>query len=479
MKNAGLLIAACMVAALCLATAVSADAQTFRTLFTFNGSNKTVPGGLVQTWSGDLAGIDALGGTYGDGMVYEMTPNPDGTTVVSFSFDCVLPCSYEDLNATPLLLANGGTFYGTTTSDLGAGGTVFKITPDGQFTTIYTFCSLRDCADGQVPSSPLVEGRNGNIYGTTLYGGKGTYCFGGQNCGTIFEITKSGKLSGIYSFCTQANCPDGHDASLTLGTDGNFYGTTGASYGTFFSLSPTGTLTTLYQFTGGNDGEGPSGVVEGADGNFYGTTVYAGAFSSGTVFKVTPSGELSTLYTFCALENCSDGAYPRGGVIQGTDGNLYGTTYGSGNNGSLGTLFQLTPAGQLTTLHRFCPQSGECPDGSYPLAALVQNTDGAFFGTTSSGGNTGCCGTVFRLSMGLAPFVSSTPAFGKIGNTIRILGNSLTSATSVTFNGVPATFTVVSPTLIKVTVPSGATTGKIQVVTPAGTLQSNVPFVVE
>jgi uncharacterized repeat protein (TIGR03803 family) len=483
MKHARLLNAAFMVAALCLATAVGAHAQTFRTVLTFTGYSKTTPGGLVQTWSGGLAGVDALGGTYGEGMVYEIATDPDGKIAGSFSFDCVSPCNYDDLNATPLLLASDGNFYGTTFPDIGTGGTVFKITAEGQFSTIYTFCSLRNCADGQSPNAPLVEGRNGNIFGTTLYGGKGTNCFGGQNCGTIFELTKSGTLMAVYSFCMQANCPDGHQASLTLGTDGNFYGTTAADYGTFFSLSPAGTLTTLYQFTGATDGEGPSGVIEGADGNFYGTTVYAGAFGGGTAFKVTPSGELSTLYSFCALNNCSDGVYPRGGVIQGTDGNLYGTTYGSGNNGSLGTLFQLTLAGQLTTLHSFCPQHGDCPDGSYPMAALVQNTDGTFFGTTDSGGQSECvddgCGTVYRLSMGLGPFVSPIPTFGNIGNTVRILGNNLTSTTSVTFNGVPASFTVQSPTLIRVTVPSGATTGTIQVVTTTGTLNSNVTFVVE
>jgi uncharacterized repeat protein (TIGR03803 family) len=140
-------------------------------------------------------------------------------------------------------------------------------------------------------------------------------------------------------------------------------------------------------------------------------------------------------------------------------------------------VFQITTDGTLTTLHSFCSHTS-CPDGSEPIAGLVQDTNGAFYGTTVSGGANGD-GEVFALSMGLGPFVETEPAFGKAGATVRVLGTGLEGSTSVTFNGTPATFKVVSSSLISTTVPAGATTGPVQVVTPSGTLTSNVNFRVE
>jgi uncharacterized repeat protein (TIGR03803 family) len=158
-------------------------------------------------------------------------------------------------------------------------------------------------------------------------------------------------------------------------------------------------------------------------------------------------------------------------VVPATDGNLYGTVNSAGPSG--GNLFKITPSGTLTTLYSFCQQSG-CPDGNIPVG-LVQTTDGNFYGTTNAGGaHDG--GTVFSLSVGLDPFVEILPAAGKVGSRVGILGTDLTGATSVTFNGVAATFTVVSPSLITTTVPASATTGEVQVVTPSGKLSSNAAF---
>jgi uncharacterized repeat protein (TIGR03803 family) len=203
----------------------------------------------------------------------------------------------------------------------------------------------------------------------------------------------------------------------------------------------------------------------------------------GTVFKITPSGTLTTLYSFCSQSGCTDGYGPV--LLQATDGNFYGTTvYGGANTtgcggGGCGTVFKITPSGTLTTLYSFCSQSG-CTDGSGPNS-LVQDTNGMFYGTTFGGGLTNClggCGTVFSLSVGLGPFVETQPNWGRAGRPIEILGTNLTGATSVTFNGTPAVFRVVPNlnSLIKTTVPEGATTGYVQVVTPGGTLSSNVPF---
>jgi uncharacterized repeat protein (TIGR03803 family) len=267
-----------------------------------------------------------------------------------------------------------------------------------------------------------------------------------------------------------------------LDASGSLYGTTyiGGSngYGTVFKVSPSGAFTTLYSFCsegGCGDGKNPlAGLVQGTDGNFYGTTEFGGASNAGTVFKITSNGVLTTLHSF----DFTDGYSPVAALIQSTDGNLYGTTHYGGVKG-FGTLFKISLSGTLTTLHSFCYRAG-CPDGAYPVAPLVQDTDGKFYGTTRFGGTndacSGGCGTVFGLSMGLGPFVETRPIAGKIGAAIKILGTNLTGATSVTFNGTAAVFKVVSSSFITTTVPAGATSGNVQVVTPGGTLRSNVPF---
>jgi uncharacterized repeat protein (TIGR03803 family) len=213
-----------------------------------------------------------------------------------------------------------------------------------------------------------------------------------------------------------------------------------------------------------------------------------GEGGSGTVYKINPAtNSLTTLYVFCRQPYCTDGESPFGALVEGTDGNFYGTTWGGGaaNAGgsyslTAGTVFQLTPQGVLTTLHSFCTESG-CPDGFDPEGALTQSTNGAFYGTTCGGacGGTSGDGTVFKLSMGLHPFVRTVPTAGEVGAQIRILGSDLTGATSVTFNGTAAAFTVTASSLITATVPAGATTGRVRVVIPEGTLTSNAAFQVE
>ncbi len=174
---------------------------------------------------------------------------------------------------------------------------------------------------------------------------------------------------------------------------------------------------------------------------------------------------LTTLHSF----DGTDGTNIARGLIQGTDGNFYGTAFAGGTDGD-GTIFEITPAGDLTTLHNF-----DGDDGSQPLGELVQGTDGSFYGTTINGGANGS-GTIFSLSVGLGPFVEMLPAFGKVEASVTILGTNLTGATGVTFNGAQATFTVVSNSEISTAVPVGATIGTVQVSTPAGTLSSNVSF---
>jgi len=389
-----------------------------------------------------------------------------------------------------LVQATNGDFYGTTSrggdeSNCVGCGTVFTVTPKGALTTLYSFCPQSGCTDGASPNA-IVRAANGDFYGTTFYGGNGT-TFNGS--GTIFKFTPAGTLTTLYRFCPQTPCTDGLNpsAALVQGTNGSFYGTTqagGFRYGTIFKITPAGTLATLHRFcahpTSGLclDGSLPTGLVQATNGNFYGTTYEGGANCTttqgcGTVFEITPGGTLTTLYSFCAQSGCPDGSFP-GDLVQGTDGNLYGATaYGGASD--LGTVFKITTSGTLTTLYSFCSQGLPCPDGDYPAVAF-QATNGNFYGTTGEGGANND-GTIFSLSVGLSPFVETLPNSGKVGAKVKILGNRLTGATSVTFNGTAATFTVNSTgTFIATTVPPGATTGPVQVTTPSGTLSSNVPF---
>ena len=231
-------------------------------------------------------------------------------------------------------------------------------------------------------------------------------------------------------------------------------------------MTPAGVLTTLYTFNT-TDGSNPfAGLLLGTDGNFYGTTYGGGANGKGTIFQVTPAGTLTTLHSFTG----ADGSEPWSGqLVQATDGNFYGTTFDGGAHGS-GTIFEFTPGGVLTVLHSF---SG--PDGSNPQGGLVQGTDGNLYGATTGGGAS-FGGAVFSLSMGLGPFVKTLPASGKVGSAVRILGTNLSGATGVGFNGTAAAFTVLSPTEISTNVPAGATTGSVRVIAPGGDLSSNVLF---
>jgi uncharacterized repeat protein (TIGR03803 family) len=477
---------ACAAVLLWATAPIGLSAQTFTRLHSFDDTDGANPyAGLVQATGGNLYGTTQVGGVCNSGTVFKITPG--GGPVKTLDNFCSQSGGNPDA---ALVQASGGNFYGTTTSYGANGqGTVFKITPSGTLTTLYSFCSQGGtaCTDGANPLGTLVQATGGNFYGTT--GGGGANGHGG----TVFKITPSGTLTTLYSFCSRTGCTDGANplGTLVQATDGNFYGITylGGSNdnGTVFRITRSGTLTTLYRFcsqSGCTDGADPEGLVQATDGNFYGTTsgggvngTDCGSGGCGTVFRITPSGTLTTLYSVCSQTGCTDGSLPYAGLVQATDGNFYGTTYHGGAN-NLGTVFKITPSGTLTTLYSFCSQGGTaCTDGATPIAGLVQDTNGNFYGTTENGGAKGQnYGTVFSLSVGLGPFVETQPASARVGGFVQILGTNLTGATSVSFNGTPADFRVVLNSLIKTTVPAGATTGKVQVVTPGGTLSSNVPF---
>ena len=202
------------------------------------------------------------------------------------------------------------------------------------FTSLLSF----DITDGSYPGAmSLVQGTDGNFYGVTGAGGIGTNCTYSDGCGTFFRVTAQGTLTTLYSFCALQNCADGESptAGVILGTDGNFYGVTGrggAGYGTVYKMTPSGVLTTLHSFIG-TDGAVPEGVLVESNGVFYGTTygLYGTTITYGTVYKITTAGALTTLYNFCSLSGCADGFYPYAGLIQASDGNFYGTTSQGGD----------------------------------------------------------------------------------------------------------------------------------------------------
>jgi uncharacterized repeat protein (TIGR03803 family) len=464
---------------LSIIAATALPAQTFTTLHNFDATAGAYPQSvLVQGADGNFYGTTFEGGASNGGTVFSMTA--DGTLTALHSFS-----GYPTDGLKPfagLILGTDGNFYGTTSGGgtsstcVGEGGcgTVFRITPNGILTTLHSF----DGTDGAYPYAALIQGIDGNFYGTT-YGGDSSDACGEPGCGTIFKITPRGTLTTLHNFCSQTNCADGDQpvAGLVQGTDGRFYGTTFA--GTIFHITAGGALTTIFTFDGTNGLYPEATLVQGADGEFYGTTHEGGTIECangigcGTVFKITPEGALTTLYNFCSQQNCADGSRPQAGLIQGTDGNFYGATFEAGANDA-GTVFSITPGGALIALHSFCSQSN-CADGGNPFAGLLQDTNGTFYGTTLDGG-TGNLGTVFSLSVGLAPFVETNPGADRVGARIGILGSDLTGATSVTFSGKQSEFKVVSKTLIVAKVPTGATTGTVKVVIPGGTLSSNVPF---
>ena len=462
---------ACLVALFCAAAAIASPAQDLTTLANFAGSNGGNPqASLIQGTDGNLWGTTEYG----------------GATYV------------------------GGVDWGN--------GDVFKISPSGDLSVVYSFCSQANCADGSYPADALVQASDGNFYGTTYSGGA-------NNGGTVFKLTPEGELTTIYSLPYGSNAT----AGLVQASNGYLYGATNSS---IFKISTEGKFTTVYEF---GSGVLPNTLIEVSSGDFYGTTYGGGAHGLGSVFKMTAGGKLTTLYSFCPNRGsgpCTDGEYPSASLVEGGDGNLYGTTAYGGTSedcgAGCGTIFKITPKGAFTSLVSFANNGStltapliQANDGNFygtaskgdgnsepcvagcvfemtpagslgdlfsfdniayglePIGGLIQDTNGNFYGTTADGGSYGegaDSGTVFELATGLKPFVTTSSAFGKIGAKVTILGTDLTGATSVTFNGAAASFTVVSASEITTTVPSSATTGTVKVATPSGALASNPAF---
>jgi len=478
----------------------SPAADTFTTIYSFCTTSQStycsadgqLPVSLIQANDGDFYGTTDNGGTGSWGTVFKITSGGTLTSLYSFCSPDTHPnCPDGDVPAL-LTQSTDGDFYRLTTWGGSKGdGTLFEMTPGSTRTTIHNFCSRAGCTDGDSPSG-LVRAVNGMLYGTA--GG------GINGYGILYRIDPNGGLTTLYNFCSQTNCTDGGSPfTLIQGADGDFYGTTsvggtgagepssgGVSVGGIvFEITSSGVMTTLYNFCSQSnctDGRFPAGLIQATDGDFYGVALEGGANNYGSVFKLTPGGALTTLYSFCSESTtktkCTDGGTPTE-IIQASDGNLYGTTRAGGAIDGAGTVFKMTRSGgKLAKLYTFCTRSNHrgCPDGESP-DVLIQATDGSFYGATYQGGAVGA-GTIFNLSTGLGPFVETQTSAGAVGSPVNILGNNLTGASSVTFNGIGAAFTVVSDSEITATIPSGATTGIVEVTTPAGTLESNKRFMV-
>ena len=371
----------------CFLATVACSSQAFSTLVNFGGgTNGIYPNGtLVLGSDGNLYGTTSNGGDNSVGTIFEVTPDGVLNTLYSFSY------SGGNEPFTGLMQANDGNFYGTTSQGGGYDvGIVYRMTPGGIVTKIHSFAGW----DGVPPSGTLILATDGYLYGVASYGGTDTIG------GTVYKISLQGALTVVHSFCPNRDCSEGQAPRGTLvqASDGNFYGTTSAGgpycagnggCGTVFKLTPDGTLTTLHYFNQ-SDGAFPyAGLVLANDGNFYGTTTLGGAQNYGTVFKITPDGTFTSLHSF----NNTDGRLPYGPLVQASDGYFYGATYQGGLYCQLGcgTVFRITPQGGFTSLHSF-----DNSDGNLSYAGMLESTDGILYGTTSSGG-TNYSGTLFRL----------------------------------------------------------------------------------
>lgn len=356
---------------------------TLTTIAHFNGSNGSDPIGVVQGKDGNLYGVTASGGNPGAGTVFRLTPEGQLKTLVTF--DAQINGYNPDA---PLIVGQDGNLYGTTTGGGEAGGdglgSVFRVTPEGQFTTLVVF----DRTNGARPERPLIQAKDGNFYGTTYMGGI-------KQQGTLFRLTPSGQLTTLVQFDIDfgeaspvKDRPGGLDVfedqngNLYV-THGNFYGTEYMADGaaTIFRLTTDHKLVPFITFQGLNQGATleayPSQLIQGGDGNFYGVTLM------GTFFRLTPDGQRTAIATF------DRDLFPNS-FIQGRDGNFYGTAVGREET-IPGAVFRITPQGQITILVRFTGENGKFP------RSLMEASDGTFYGTTGQGGQ-GERGTVFRLT---------------------------------------------------------------------------------
>lgn len=480
--------------ALCGMFTTPVTAQTYTVLHTFVCTDGWNPTGLVQGLDGDFYGTNlysdtgtscatAQGGTF-----FKISPGGAYSVLRRF-----VNTPAGDGNPAFILQSPWGNFYGTT---LATDNEFYRITPSGAETILAHFCSLTNCADGDSASS-MIWDWNQDIRVTTTSGGV-------MNNGTVLRFTPKGAETVVHTFCELPNCLDGaQPASMIQASDGNFYGvtstggantitigTTTGGAGTVFVMGPHQPFKKIYDFCSQAscaDGATPASLIQGPDGDLYGTTHNFGnipgnySYSGccfGTIFKITTSGVLTTLYTFCSsYTEDCPGAFDSGYLTMGP------LVVGSDGN-FYGVNKRTSDKNDQGVIFQLTPSGSYSvlylfspPEGVFPTA-LFQGTDGAFYGANLIDGGKYLLGNLFRFDMGLAPFIQPVLTFGKVGATVTLLGTNLTGATAVSFNGTAATIGKVTSTRIETTVPEGATSGRIAVTTPSGVLTSNLPFTV-
>lgn len=402
-----------------------AQAQTYSVIYTFCSAANCVDGiepsvNLIVDKQGNLYGEAQEGGSFsgycanelGCGTVFELTPT--GAESVFDTFGSFAG-GYTPVGG--LARDANGNLYGNTTfggssnkvCNLDGGcGVVFEVTPEGTSSVLYTFTGGRD---GFWPNGNPILDTQGNLYGTTFYGGHA------RLAGTVFKITPTGQKITLYEFGAYKGDARSPQAGLIMDAQGNLYGTTRSGglrgseikgltcpggCGTVFQINPAGVETILYTFMGwkAQDGAAPgAGLVMDGQGNLYGTTVYGGVYGDGSVFKLTLSGKETVLYSFTGG---ADGSFPLGSLALDAQGNIYGTTWRGGAH-DFGVVFELPTSGTETILYSFTGGT----DGSEPAGSLVFDKQGNLYGSTPWGGNTGgpCseggrsgCGVIFKLT---------------------------------------------------------------------------------
>jgi uncharacterized repeat protein (TIGR03803 family) len=466
------------------------------TIWSFDNTAGAPQGGVSLGLDGNFYGTTVGGG--GDaGSVFKVTPTGTFKTLCDFTMSS---CGAGADGVAPLFSVfpyqgKDGTFYGVASSGGTHGqGTLFKITSGGKHATLYSFCSQSGCADGTNPNLPL-QYVDGNFYGTTHNGGA-------NGNGTVYKVTPAGKLTILYTISSQPN--EGSPVGVLVeGTDGNFWGVTNGvpfiSNGIVFKISPSGVFTTVHTFAGApNDGAVPqSGLILGSDGNLYGTTNYGGSANNGAIYRVTPAGHLTILYSFCTSSNNCDGYLPTTPLTQHSNGKFYGNSGGNSDGG--GVFYSLNiKLKPLVDLVNWTDPVGKTVDilgqgftgatsvSFNGVAAKFDNLSDTFMtATVPSGALTGYVtvktftatyksNRVFLVTPQLTNFTKS----GIVGSTVTLTGVSLTQTTAVTIGGKAATFKVVSDTELKATVPDLAKTGENIVVTTLGGSASIGPFAI-
>jgi uncharacterized repeat protein (TIGR03803 family) len=439
---------------LILAATSALQAQTYTDLFDFDGTNhgccSIYPSMLAQGRDGNLYGTTLQGGANNRGAIFKATLG--GAVTVLHSFNLTDGASPQG----GLTLAADGNFYGTTSSGgADTAGVIFKITPTGTFTVIHDFTRG---ADTGFPRNSPVPGSDGQLYGTTVVG----------SSSIVYKCTTAGVVTPVANIGLEVDGP------LTLGADGKFYGVSivggTSNRGTAFSVTTAGVIKTLFSFADAT-GSLPYGpILQSADGNFYGTTSTGGTLGGGVVYKLTPAGVYTVLHSFNSTDR-SQGFDPTTGVVQGSDGFLYGVTSGGGAHLE-GTMFKVkTDSTGYADIFDFTGA-----DGSVPYSQPLLHTNGKIYGQTNSGGAHND-GVIYSLAAGLKPFIQPVPLKqGRVGGNVGILGQNLSTATAVLFGAGTGTFTVTGSTFMNAKPGTGSTTGVITVKEPSGNLLSPLKF---